>query len=219
MRRTAAAAAAAVALTSVAVVAIVAVRQRAEPEAPPGRPPLELLHHEGQRFLFPPLPTGTYVAYGLSTGAVHEPVRVVEARPLSMSGDVEFVGSLLSYFPCETCARHPGTYGTKVILGSTCGSTEPHGRGLYRAEGRELVKGDAPSFIVVGRITGQGPAFINGIEVTYRTRGRTYVERSPVHSVRIDTGQKPLDPPCPVDGASEVWFGGSDEGRLTVPLD
>jgi len=215
VRRLLATAAALVALTGAAVVVV----RHGEPETPAGRPPLELLHHESQRFHFHPLPAGTYVAYGLSTAAVHEPVRVLEARPLTVSGAVEYVGTWMSYYPCGTCARHPDTYGTRILLGSTCGSTPPHGRGIYPAMGRDLVKGDAPSFIVVGRITGPGPAFINGIEVTYRAHGHTYVERSPVHSVRINTDEKPLDPPCPVDEASEVWFGGSDEARLTVLLD
>lgn len=192
---------------------------RSGPGPEPGtRPALELVATEAQQFVSGPLPAGTYVAYGLSTGAVHQPVHIVDVQPLARSGGVEYVGSHLAYYACDTCARHPGTYGTKVLLGETCGSTDVRNRALLSAVGRDLVVGDAPHFVVTGRVTGAGAATIKGIVVTYRVGRRTFTVSSPTHGITIDPAGQTPDPRCR-DQRADVWHGGSDEQSQTTLLD
>ena len=182
-----------------------------------GRPALELLTNVAGTFLFGPLPSGMYVAYGLSTGAVHAPVRVVDVQPLEREGDVEFVGAKMGLFACDTCARHPGTFGLRgIILGGTCGPTDVVNRALYPAVGRDLVVGDAPHFVVVGRVTGPGFARLSGIVVTYRLGQKAYTVTSPVNGLEV----RPDDPPgCAESEQHGMWFGGAEGDRHSELLD
>jgi hypothetical protein len=187
------------------------------PPRPTGPPALELVADAAQQFGLAPVPVGTYVAYGVSTGAVHEPVRIVAVRPLVVKGDVEFATAKLALYVCDKCRRHPGAYGVRRLLGSTCGPYEPGNRALVPAVGVDLLPGDAPHLILVGRTTGPGDATISGAEVTYRAGGVERTVSTPVHGLTVDASAPPVDPPCP-DPKKESWFGGSDERDATAPL-
>lgn len=184
------------------------------PRSPAAKPALELVQTEGFTFTFHRLSEGHYVAYGTSTAAVHEPLRIVEVRPLEVSGAVSFARADVAYFACQpNCRARPGYWGISTLLGAVCGPVMPRSRALYPAAGAELLPGDAPTFVLVMRVTGAGTASARGLDVVYDSGGRRHEIHSRVSSVELDDTEPARVGQCG-DPATEAWFGGSREARL-----
>jgi hypothetical protein len=147
-------------------------------------PALDLPRAEFGRFGFHRLPPGTYVAYGMRTAAVRRPLRILSIRPVRHSADVEFVSAHVMFLKCGSCRPRPGTYGTTMLLGSTCGPTEPYSRAMVPAAGLDLYPGDAPSFVLVARFR-FGVGTVEGARITYRVGSRTETVTSLLHSVDV----------------------------------
>jgi hypothetical protein len=174
---------------------------------------LGLPRDEAGRFGFDRLPPGTYVAYGMRTAVVHRPLRILSIRPVRHSADVEFVSAHVMFLQCPTCRPRPGTYGTKILLGSACGPTDLHSRAMVPAVGLDLYPGDAPSFILVGRFR-SGVGSIEGARITYRVGSRTETVTSLLHSADA-TGSAPPEGVAYCGDPQSAWYGGSDELAYT----
>lgn len=173
------------------------------------RPALELVQGEGFTSIFHSLPDGHFVAYGTSTSVVHEPVRVVDVRPLETDGTVAD-GAAVAFFACPRCTKRPGHWGTTLLLGAVCGATRPSSRALYPAAGVELRPGELAHFVVVVRSAGAAGT-ARGLHVTYEAGGRRHEVTTRLNGVRLDT--EPARAHQCADPKRSMWFGGSAEAQ------
>jgi hypothetical protein len=196
-----------------AALALLACGHSSPPQSQ-AKPALELVQSEGFTFVFRHLTEGQFIAYGTSTAAVHEPTRVIDVRPLEESGAVKFAGANVAYYACQpNCRARPGYWGVRTLFGGLCGPIMPRSRAVYPATGAELLPGDAPIFILVGRMTGDGEASLRGLRIIYEVDGHRREVHSRVNSVVVDNAEPARAGQCG-DPATEAWFGGSRATRL-----
>lgn len=182
------------------------------------KPSLEFVQSDGFTFSFHRLSAGSYVAYGTSTAAVHDPVRVVDVKPLSHHGAAEFVGARLAFFACQpNCRARPGYWGVRSLFGALCGPGIPKSRAIYEAKDALLFPGDAPNFILVAKVLDVGDAAFDGIIVTYEKGGRRHEVASHVNGLSLDTEPPSAKAQC-VNPRTDPWFGGSREATLVKQL-
>lgn len=169
---------------------------------------LDLGFERGITYGFAVLPAGTYVAYGLSTAAVHDEITVESVTPLRTS-NVEAAPAELAFFACKACRRRPGTYGVRRLLGETCGATPPHNVALRPAAGTTLFPGDQVHLVVVGRTVAAAPASMSGARITYRQHGKRHTVTTDIRGLEMRGAMEHGDPPCP-NPDREFWFGADE---------
>lgn len=186
------------------------------PTTQASKPALDLIQTKGASFDLGAVPTGHYVVYATSTAAVHEPVTVIEVQPLEKSGALEPAESMVAFYACQPqCRDRPGIWAARILLGGVCSSRPPASRVLNSAAGMELLPGDAPIFVVVGRVRDASAGRFTGIRVTYEAAGKRYEATSPHNTVTTDYTQR--DDHCD-NPETAPWLSRKADDRIAVRL-